>query len=250
MYRFRVWTAVLLALAALSLQAQDKGALRPAVLTEEGLYEATITPNSARFEGHLSAGFLLRAQAGSRFWVTAQSEDLDPYLVVEGPDGLSLSDDDSGPDLSSQLEVTIPPGGPELRLFVRGLSPEDTGLVTLLIERQYEPEDLVLGQPNLVTITEDDSPYADSHYREFGFLAEPGFLYEIRAESAEADTYLVVTTELNERMFNDDWDGSTDSFIEWAPEATQRAFVKVMPLYFGGDVDLILTVTARRRGKN
>ncbi|MBD2102955.1 PPC domain-containing protein [Leptolyngbya sp. FACHB-261] len=56
--------------------------------------------------------FQFQGEANQRVTIRASSEDFDPYLILLGPDGKPLAqDDDGGGDLNSLVEVTLPRSG-------------------------------------------------------------------------------------------------------------------------------------------
>lgn len=90
-------------------------------------------------DGRPAEAWQLEGRAGDRLSIVLESDDFDSYLYMAGP-GLDdvLTDDDSGGELNSLIEVTLPADG-SYRVIAAGLSSGSTGAYTLRVE---EPLDL------------------------------------------------------------------------------------------------------------
>lgn len=90
-------------------------------------------------DGRPAEAWQLEGRAGERVSIVLESDDFDSYLYLSGPglDGIQ-TDDDSGGDLDSMIEITLPTNGP-YRVVAAALSSGSSGAYTL---RVAEPVNL------------------------------------------------------------------------------------------------------------
>jgi len=90
-------------------------------------------------DGRPAEAWVLEGQAGERVSIVLESDDFDSFLYLAGPglDGVQ-TDDDSGGELNSLLEVTLPTNGP-YKVVAAALSAGSSGSYSLRVE---EPLDL------------------------------------------------------------------------------------------------------------
>jgi hypothetical protein len=90
-------------------------------------------------DGRPAEAWRLEGRAGERISIVLESDDFDSYLYLAGPglDGVQ-TDDDSGGELSSLIEATLPADGP-YRVIAAALSAGASGAYTLRVD---EPVDL------------------------------------------------------------------------------------------------------------
>ncbi|MDR5905234.1 hypothetical protein [Franzmannia qiaohouensis] len=82
--------------------------------------------------------YRLHIEEAGVYRIDMRSEDLDAYLELSGPNGLALSDDDSGQHLDARLTAQLDAG--EYTLIARPSFGEDRGLYTLDIAAQRMPD--------------------------------------------------------------------------------------------------------------
>jgi hypothetical protein len=87
-------------------------------------------------DGTPAEAWSLAAAADQVLTIDVVSTDFDALLYVQGPGGLSLSDDDSLGSCNPRLIVTVPEDG-ELRIVVNAMTPQSTG--TYVIRASTEP---------------------------------------------------------------------------------------------------------------
>jgi serine protease Do len=85
-------------------------------------------------DGRPAEAWELQGRAGDRVQVVLESDDFDSYLYLAGPglDGV-LTDDDSGGELNSLIEATLPANGP-YKVIAAALSAGSSGGYTLRVE--------------------------------------------------------------------------------------------------------------------
>jgi hypothetical protein len=137
--------------------------------------------------------WLVEARTGSLMTVTLQSEQMDTYLELYGPDGeLVAEDDDSGGDLNAALlDISIPVDG-EYRLVVKPARSDragEGGVYEILLSVAETEEDvttmdrLAPGEARTRTLQ-----VGEQHT--WTFEAEEDFFATIKMESATLDTHL------------------------------------------------------------
>ena len=92
-----------------------------------------ISPNDAqRQSGKYEDVFTVQGRRGGRLDLRLSSDQFDPYLVVTGPDGFTLSNDDEGgsESLNSRLVLEFPADG-AYRVAVTTFRPGETGAYRL-----------------------------------------------------------------------------------------------------------------------
>jgi hypothetical protein len=93
-------------------------------------------------DGRPGEAWELTAEPGQRVSITLESTDFDAYLYVTGP-GLSeiLTDDDSGGDLNSRIDVTLPTAGP-YTVIASALGAGEFGAYIIRVEEAIPLEEL------------------------------------------------------------------------------------------------------------
>ena len=105
--RFGLALAAVLLVAGPSVTAQQAGPGLAPGQTVSG----ELTPNDAqRQSGKYEDVFTVQGRRGGRLDLRLSSDQFDPYLVVTGPDGFTLSNDDEGgsESLNSRLVLEFP----------------------------------------------------------------------------------------------------------------------------------------------
>jgi hypothetical protein len=124
-------------LLALPAEAQTR-APRPAqVLALGGEASGELSPiDNQRASGKYEDVYLIRGRRGERVDLRLNADDFDPYLLVTGPGGFQLSNDDDrrGDTLHSRLVFELPADG-EYRVSATSFAPGAMGAYRLLAAR-------------------------------------------------------------------------------------------------------------------
>ncbi|MEM8806396.1 MAG: trypsin-like peptidase domain-containing protein [Cyanobacteria bacterium P01_G01_bin.38] len=185
----------------ISLNGQSSGRLD----SSSNLFADNSYFNVYRFEG----------QAGQRVAIEMSSQQIDPYLILVGPNQEDLGqDDDSAGGVNARLETTLPANGTYLILANSYAANE---------EGNYEIQLSSLGgagqpsQANRYLLEEtgrlepgDPQLRDGSFYDEFAFEGQAGQQVIISLTSSDFDTYLFLADEAgNQIAENDDLSGSS-----------------------------------------
>ena len=154
----------------------------------------------------------LAARASETATVRLESDDFDAYLFVSGP-GLSetLTDDDSGAGLNSELTVWFPETG-TYWIGAGALSSGSTGSYSLSVTDPIDMNDLATdgrlletGSNAKGTLTASDPVFEGRPVQAWAFEARAGDFATIDLMSDDFDSYLyVVGPGLPEPLSNDD----------------------------------------------
>lgn len=230
----------------------------PAALAQDGAMSLApgrsvtgeISPNdSQRQSGKYEDVYIVQGRRGERIDLRLSSEQFDPYLVVTGPEGFSLSNDDEpgGQSLSSRLIVEFPADG-AYRVAATTFRPGETGSYRLeavaaaadapvtTVERA---EPIAFGASVNGRLEQGDRQLASGEYSDrYRFRAQRGQRIRAEVSAGKFDTYLMLRRPDGSQDDNDDTlvDGrtSTDSRIDTV---------------LGEDGEYVLTVTSYRPGE-
>ncbi|WP_114950772.1 caspase family protein [Sphingosinicella terrae] len=208
-----------------------------------------LTPNDRqRRTGKYEDVYVVRARQGERIDLRLSSGDFDAYLVVTGPDGFSLSNDDAAEDsLDSGLVVEFPANG-DYRVSATTFRPGETGSYRLAAARpaadaavtRAEPAvPIALGAVVNGRLAPGDGRLASGEFTDrYRFTGRRG--QRIRAEltAGKFDTYLILRRPDGSQDDNDDRvDGaetSTNSRIDTVL-AEDGEYVLVVTSYQPGE---------------
>ena len=241
-----------LALAAILLGAGPAAIAQraPAPLTAGQTVAGELTPNDAqRQSGKYEDVFTVQARRGERLDLRLTSEDFDPYLVVTGPEGFSLANDDEpGSDtLASRLVLEFPVDG-AYRVAVTAFRPGETGAYRLIavaaaadaaVSRAEPAEPIAIGRTVAGRLEEGDDRLGSGEFRDrYRFAGRRGQRIRAELSAGKFDTYLMLRRPDGSQDDNDDTlvDGrtSTDSRIDTV---------------LAEDGDYVLVVTSYRPGE-
>ena len=195
-----------------------------------GTIAGELTPNDARRRtGKFQDVYALHGRRGERVELRLASEAFDPYLLVTGPGGFSLSNDDApgGGTLDSRLVLELPADG-VYNVFVTTFRPGETGAYRLeaalpspgAIASTVEPaEPIAIGDSLRGRLADGDRRLASGEYADhYRFTARRGERVRIELTADKFDTYLILRRPDGSQDDNDDSrvDGevSTDSRID------------------------------------
>ncbi|MEO1400612.1 MAG: trypsin-like peptidase domain-containing protein [Cyanobacteria bacterium J06635_1] len=161
--------------------------------------------NVYRFEG----------QAGQRVAIEMSSQQIDPYLILIGPNQEDLGqDDDSAGGVNARLETTLPTNGTYL-ILANSYAANEEGNYDLQLSSLSGPDQT--SQPNRFLLEEagrleqgDPQLRDGSFYDEYAFEGQAGQQVVISLTSSDFDTYLFLADEAgNQIAENDDVSGSS-----------------------------------------
>ena len=165
--------------------------------TREGLIDED--DGSDPSYGDLAEPVRLQAESGTNAVITMESADLDTYLILEGPDGEIIAEDDDGAEgFNSRIRTQLPRSG-TYTIWAGTFSGTGTGPYTLTVieddpSERPDLESISFGQTREGYIdAEDGSDPTDGDLAEpvrLDVAGQPGA--DIRLESETLDTYLIL----------------------------------------------------------
>jgi serine protease Do len=174
--------------------------------------------NLYRFEG----------RAGQRIAIEMSSQEIDPYLILVGPNQQDLGqDDDSAGNSNARIETTLPTTGTYL-ILANSYAAGEQGRYQLhlnTLRSAASPS----SSPYLLQTTGQLSPgdnrlTDNSLYDDYWFEGQAGQQVTISLNSSEFDTYLILVDSTGERLAENDDRGSntTNSEIVFTLPRTDR----------------------------
>jgi hypothetical protein len=157
-------------------------------------------------------------QAGQQVTIEMRSQEIDPYLILVGPDQQDLGqDDDGGGGHNARLSVTLPTTG-TYWILANSYGAEEEGNYELQLSslggRQADSGQFLLQESGRLD-SSDNRLSDNSLYDEYWFQGRAGQHVVISLISSEFDTYLLLLDAEGERLGeNDDIPGSTNSALE------------------------------------
>ena len=212
-----IWLGLFVAAACLgpSAAAQDAGAPRP-IAAGEALSGELSLHDAQRRSGKYEDVYRLSGRRGDRVSLTLASADFDTYLVVTGPGGFSLSNDDAegaSGSTDSGLVIALPADG-DYRVAVTSFRPGETGAYRLqaavpaagvAVTAPEPAEPIRIGASVNGRLAEGDGRLSTGEYSDrFRFTAQRGQRVRIELSSDKMDTYLLLRRPDGSQDANDD----------------------------------------------
>lgn len=172
--------------------------------------------------GDLAEPFAFEGEAGSVVEITMQSDAFDSYLVLEGPSGDAVGQNDDGDAASgtnSWLWRELPESG-TYTIWAGSLGGSATGSYSLSLESgeaAREPASMAVGEEYTGSIQSDDGydPRFGDRARPVTFDGSAGQSVSIVMRSDALDPYLVLEGPSGAIVdHNDDGTGGTDSRLD------------------------------------
>ena len=206
-------TALGLALAA-PAQAQPNRERPVPVLAPGQGANGELTPlDNQRRSGKYEDSYQIQGRRGQRVEITLTSDDFDPYLLVTGPNGYAMSNDDGeGLDLGSRLTLELPADG-TYRVSATSFSPGSMGAYRLATRQasagaefdQPPRADAVRIGGNLQgQLQRSDSQVGDKFQDLYRLRARRGERVRIDLASSDFDTVLTLQMPDGTILSNDD----------------------------------------------
>ena len=174
--------------------------------------------DTQRRSGKYEDVYVIEGRRGERIDLRLQSTAFDPYLVVSGPSGFSLANDDedgAGESTNSRLVLQLPEDG-TYRVSVTSFRPSETGAYRLQaavpagnvrITQQQPAAPIRLGQVVNGSLTRGDGQRAGGEFQDqYRFSGRRGqrVRIEMTAAGSEMDTYLMLRRSDGSEDTNDD----------------------------------------------
>ena len=210
-----------------------------------------LTPSDAqRRSGKFEDVYVLRAQRGTRVDLRLRSVDFDAYLVVTGPNGFAMANDDEPGDeevVNSQLVLEFPTAG-EYRVVVTTLRPGETGRYTLEasvpppgapVSTAEEAAPIEIGASLDGRLEAGDGRLSSGEFRDrYRFRGRRGQRIRAELSAGKFDTYLMLRRP----------DGSQDDNDDSATGAETSTNSRIDTV-LAEDGEYVLVVTSYRPGE-
>ncbi len=209
-------TALTFGSVAAQSQSQDRLTVGRTVSGELSASDAQLA-TGAHFDRYTIDG-----REGQMLELQLNSDALDPYLQIDGPDGFTLAnDDDDG--LNSRIIVRLPATG-SYTVMATSYGPRETGAYRLSVaeaasgaevtaglrgrpRRAGAADDPViqLGANQQGTLARGDDRLGSGEFFDaFRFQGRRGQRVAINVDSSDFDTYVIINTPSGEQIDNDD----------------------------------------------
>ncbi len=184
--------------------------------------------------GEFIDGYTIDARRGQRFEVAAASDAFDTYLLIRGPGGLRIDNDDDANgngSTDSRAVVEALADGP-ITIGVTSYAAGMTGAYTLQVRQPgagaqatvapRTPSPIRVGAPVRATLAAGDETLNSGEFSDaYSVQLRAGQTVSVEMDSAAFDTYLMAAGPGGVRVDNDDGDGTgTNARLSFtAPEA-------------------------------
>jgi len=170
-------------------------------------------------DGTLSSGeyrdsYTIRGRRGERLVAELRSTDMDPYLIVIGPDGKQEENDDyEGDQNRSLISMELPADG-EYRVLATTYAPRTTGSYELHLRRGGGEAASGSQRRESGSLAASDRTLKSGEYVDYYTVqALPGQRLRVDMSSSAFDTYLIVKSPSEKQEENDDAEGQAGHSI-------------------------------------
>lgn len=167
-----------------------------------GALDRATTP--ALDDGRLARTYAIELAAGERVRLALRSTVFDARLVVDGPTGLHIENDDAFPGSTHAAVVFVAPAAGRYTVRASTLDRGESGAYTLRAERLAATDGAALAAGATVDVTLDPAAEGRAPGRWFHFEARGGSRVRLRVTSAAFDTVATVLGPRGEVWLNDD----------------------------------------------
>lgn len=200
---------------AVEAQAQPNRPGRPMpVLSAGQSHSGELTPlDNQRRSGKYEDVFQIQGRRGERLAITLTSEDFDPYLLVTGPGGYHMSNDDADSEgLDSGLVVQFPADG-TYRISATSFAPGTMGAYRMEVRQaaadapvdQAAPAQPIRLGSSVEGRLERSDTEAEGHFQDrYRLTARRGERVRIDLASGDFDAVLTLEAPDGTRLSNDD----------------------------------------------
>ena len=240
------------ALAAALLAAGPSATAQrtPAALAAGQTVAGELSPNDAqRQSGKYEDVFTVQGRRGGRLDLRLGSQDFDPYLVVTGPEGFTLANDDEpgAQALDSRLVLEFPADG-AYRVAVTSFRPGETGAYRLQaseaaadarVSVAERAEPITIGAAVDGTLSEGDTRLGSGEFTDrYRFTARRGQRIRAELSAGKFDTYLML------RRPDGSQDDNDDTMVDGQSSTNSR-----IDTVLAEDGEYVLVVTSFRPGE-
>jgi hypothetical protein len=224
--------------AALLAMGQGVSAQQPAARAAErpiavgASVSGVLVPNDAqRSSGKYEDGYILSGRRGDLVELRLSSGDFDPYLLVSGPDGFTIANDDDAAasgSVDSRLVLALPADG-SYRVSVTSFRPGATGAYQLSARTaaagtrpslQEQAQRIAIGGSVDGALARQDATLGAAYVDRYRFFGRRGQRVALELSSRDFDTILALRRPDGDEIGNDDSGTgervSTDSRLETA----------------------------------
>jgi hypothetical protein len=243
--------ATALVMGASSASGQQAGTRAAASIATGQTVRGTLSRDDAQFaSGKYRDVYLLQGRRGERVAIDLHSEDFDSFLLVTGPDGVSLSNDDADPGASidSRVVMALPADG-AYEIAVTSYRPGETGAYQLsasvpargmAVTTAGSAQPIRFGSSVQGRLATGDSRLASGEYSDsYRFTARRGQRVRIDLAADKFDTYLIL------RHPDGSQDDNDDMRVENGRPSTNSRIDEVL----GEDGEYVVSVTSYRPGE-
>lgn len=200
---------------AMPAQAQNNRAPRPVpVLAPGQAFSGELTPlDTQRRSGKYEDVFTINGRRGQRVELVLTSDDFDPYLLVTGPGGYTMSNDDGeGLNLGSRLTLELPADG-QYRVSATSFAAGAMGAYTIRaqqasanarIDSLPDAAPIRIGAALQGDLGQRDDRVGDKYRDLYRLTARRGERVRINLTSSEFDTVLTLQMPDGTMLTNDD----------------------------------------------
>lgn len=160
---------------------------------------SNLLPDNSYFNAHTFEG-----RAGQRIRITMNSNQIDPYLLLYGPNQNFLGEnDDNGNSRNAQLELTLPTNGTYF-IFANSYGASEQGQYELVVnDLDRSISNYLLNESGILN-TQDDRLTDNSLYDSYSFNGQQGQTVTITLNSDDFDTYLLLIDEQGNKIAEND----------------------------------------------
>ena len=189
--------------------------------------------------------YSFEGKAGQQITIEMKSEEIDPYLILLGPNQRDIAQDDDGAgSKNARITVRLPADG-TYTLVANSYEASESGAYTLELKASAtEPSRAILQEEGALVAGGPVLPSDNSLYREYTFEGRAGQSVAISLESTDFEPYVAIIGP-NDRLLaqNDEGSDSTkNAFLIVTLPATGRYRVMVNAYDASGRGRYTLTV--------
>lgn len=178
--------------------------------------------------------YSFEGKAGQQITIDMKSQELDPYLILLGPNQLEMAqDDDGGGEKDARIIVTLPVDG-NYTVMANSFEARQSGTYTLELRASATASEAktILREEGVLADDAPTLPSDGSLYREYTFEGRAGQPVSIMLESTEFDAYVALFGP-NGRLVgeNDDFTNSSKNAFLSATLPTNGRYRVVVNSY-------------------
>lgn len=177
-------------------------------------------------DGSYYNAYSFEGQSGQSITIDMISNEVDPFLILIGPDqdGLFLQDDDSGGNYNARLSLRLPSSG-MYTIVANAYAEGEVGRYQLQLTEagggatSSTPNGLILREQGGLG-PGDDTLQDGSYFQEFNFRGQAGQSVRLRLVSNSFDTYLLLLDQAGNTLAEND---------DAAPSTTNSELIVTLP---------------------